>query len=150
VAPCSWRTAARNARQCPGSAANTQPSGRRVPGALEQAIRDADTFFGIELPALTEWTFGPEHAAATDQPVLSVLGNETQPLWVEVAEFLRSSLPHVDERIIDGVGHLLHIQRPEPVARAMAEFLRRHCIGGDRLEAFDRPSLRPGPTAVPR
>jgi hypothetical protein len=27
----------------------------RVPGAVAQAIKDADTFFGIELPALTEW-----------------------------------------------------------------------------------------------
>ena len=37
--------------------------------------------------------------------------------------FLRSSVPYVEECMIDGVGHLLHIQRPEPVARAMAEFL---------------------------
>ena len=61
-------------------------------------------------------------------PVLSVLGTDTQPLWVEVADFLRSSLPHVEDCTIDGVGHLLHIQRPEPVARAMAEFLASHSI----------------------
>jgi pimeloyl-ACP methyl ester carboxylesterase len=41
-----------------------------------------------------------------------------------VAAFLRSSLPDVEERMIDGVGHLLHIQRPEPVAREIGEFLR--------------------------
>jgi pimeloyl-ACP methyl ester carboxylesterase len=98
----------------------------RVPGAVEQAIRDADTFFGIELPALTEWTFGREQAAAIHQPVLSVVGTETQPVWVEVAEFLRSALPQVEELTIDGVGHLLHIERPEPVARGMAEFLERN------------------------
>src|SRR5713226_2100042 len=95
----------------------------RVPGSVAQAIKDADTFFGIELPALTEWAFGPEQAAAIHQPVLSVLGTQTQPLWVDVADFLRSSLPHVEDCTIDGVGHLLHIQRPEPVARGMAEFL---------------------------
>jgi pimeloyl-ACP methyl ester carboxylesterase len=103
----------------------------RVPGAVAQAIKDADTFFGIELPALTEWAFGPEQAAAINQPVLSVLGTQTQPLWVEVADFLRSSLPHVEECTIDGVGHLLHIQRPEPVARGMAEFLARNSMAGD-------------------
>src|SRR3954466_15145838 len=27
----------------------------RLPGAVAQAIKDADTFFGIELPALAEW-----------------------------------------------------------------------------------------------
>ena len=30
--------------------------------------------FGVELPALTQWTFDREHAAAIRQPVLSVLG----------------------------------------------------------------------------
>jgi pimeloyl-ACP methyl ester carboxylesterase len=105
----------------------------RVPGAVAQAVEDADTFFGVELPALTEWEFGPRQAAAINSPVLSVLGSQTQPLWVEVAEFLRSSLPQVEELTIEGVGHLLHIQRPEPVARGMAEFLERNAIADDRL-----------------
>jgi pimeloyl-ACP methyl ester carboxylesterase len=50
-------------------------------------------------------------------------------LWVEVADFLRGSLPHVEDCTIDGVGHLLHIERPEPVARAMAAFFASHPIG---------------------
>jgi pimeloyl-ACP methyl ester carboxylesterase len=101
-----------------------------VPGSIAQAVKDADTFFGVELPALGQWVFGPEQAAAVGQPVLSVLGSRTQPLWVEVAEFLRSSLPHVEECTIDGVGHLLHVERPEPVARAMADFLGRNRMAG--------------------
>ena len=105
----------------------------RVPGALAQALEDADTFFGIELPALTEWEFGPDQAAAIGRPVLSVLGSQTQPLWLEVADLLRSSLPRVEELTVEGVGHLLHIQRPEPVARGMAEFLERNTIAGDQL-----------------
>ena len=107
---------------------------------MQQAIGDADTFFGIELPALTEWVFDAEQAARLDLPVLSVVGIETQPVWVEVAEFLRSALPQVDECTIDGAGHLLQIQRPEPVARAMAEFLRRHSIGDAERDALERPS----------
>jgi pimeloyl-ACP methyl ester carboxylesterase len=102
----------------------------RLPGAVTQAIKDADTFFGIELPALAEWVFGPEQAAAVHCPALSVLGADTQPLWVEVAAFLRSALPHVEEITIDGVGHLLHVQRPQPVARALAEFMRSHSMAG--------------------
>jgi pimeloyl-ACP methyl ester carboxylesterase len=105
----------------------------RTPGAVAQAVEDADTFFGVELPALTEWEFGAEEAAAIDQPVLSILGSRTEPLWVEVADFLRTSLRHVEELTIDGVGHLLHVQRPEPVARGMAEFLERHAIALDRV-----------------
>jgi pimeloyl-ACP methyl ester carboxylesterase len=101
---------------------------KRVPGMVEHAVKDADTFFGVELPALTQWTFGPEQASAIEQPVLSVLGSDTETLWVEIAEFLRTSLPHVEERTVAGVGHLLHIQQPEPVAREIARFLAQHVI----------------------
>ena len=111
----------------------------RIPGAVEQAISDADTFFGIELAALTEWEFGAEQAAAIHQPVLSVLGSETQPVWVEIAEFLRSALPQVDECTIEGVGHLLQIQRPEPVARAPSDSRRRRGDTACRRAAGPRP-----------
>ena len=67
--PCSW----------PPPAASIGQSCRalleeRIPGVVAQSIKDADTFFGIELPALTEWEFGAEQAAAIQRPVLSVLG----------------------------------------------------------------------------
>jgi pimeloyl-ACP methyl ester carboxylesterase len=113
----------------------------RIPGAVAQAVEDADTFFGVELPALVEWQFGPQQATDVDRPVLSVLGSDTQPLWVEVAAFLRSSLPQVEELTVDGVGHLLHIQSPEPVARGMAEFLERNAMA-DRLDQPRRPVVR--------
>jgi pimeloyl-ACP methyl ester carboxylesterase len=120
----------------------------RIPGVVTQSIKDADTFFGVELPAVAAWTFGPEQASAIRRPVLSVIGADTQPLWVEIAEFLRSSLPHVEERTIDTVGHLLQIQRPEPVAQALAEFLTRNPIAADdarRLQLDDpaQPLIAP-------
>lgn len=99
-----------------------------VPGTVSRAVKDADTFFGVELPALGEWTLGSAEAASIGCPVLSLLGRETLPLWYEVAAFLRTSLPDVEEHTIDGVGHLLHGQRPEPVARAVSSFLDRHPI----------------------
>ena len=71
---------------------------------------------------------------AIHRPVLSVLGAETQPLWVEIADFLRSSLPYIEECTIEGVGHLLQIQRPEPVARAMAGFMQRNSVEGTRTD----------------
>jgi pimeloyl-ACP methyl ester carboxylesterase len=98
----------------------------RVPGAVAQSLKDVDTFFGVELPALVEWDFGAQQAAAIRQPVLSVLGENTQAMWVEIAGLLRSWLPQLEECSIQGAGHLLHVQRPEPVARGMAEFLGRH------------------------
>ena len=98
----------------------------RVPGAVTAAIRDADTFFGIELPALGAWTFGAAEAKGISQPVLSVLGAETEPLWEEIAVLLRSWLPRVEDCTIEGAGHLLQIQRPEAVAQGLADFFERH------------------------
>jgi pimeloyl-ACP methyl ester carboxylesterase len=118
----------------------------RIPGVVAQSVKDADTFFGVELPAVAEWTFGTEQAAAIRRPVLSVTGAQTQPLWVEIAEFLRSSLPHVEDCTIDGVGHLLQIERPGPVAQAMAKFMGRNAIAERRLQ-FDDPS---GSLVAPR
>jgi pimeloyl-ACP methyl ester carboxylesterase len=117
---------------------------QRIPGVVAQAIEDADTFFGIELPSLVEWAFGPEQAAAVRRPVLSVIGAETQPMWVEIAGFLRSSLPRVEECTIDGVGHLLQIQRPKPVARAIADFLERNPLAGHQVGRQRRPVARAG------
>jgi pimeloyl-ACP methyl ester carboxylesterase len=97
-----------------------------VPGSVAQAIKDADTFCAVDLPALTAWEFGPEDAAGISQPVLSVLGAETGRLFVEGAELLRSWLPHLEDLTVEGVGHLLQIQSPEPVARGIAEFIDRH------------------------
>ena len=99
---------------------------QQVPGAVAQAIKDADTFFGVELPALTGWELGATQAAAIVQPVLSVLGNDTGRLWLDVADLLRSRLPQVEDCRVEGVGHLLHIQRPAPVVREIAGFLGRH------------------------
>jgi pimeloyl-ACP methyl ester carboxylesterase len=99
-----------------------------VPGAVTNAVKDADTFFGVELPGLVGWHFGPSDAASIDCPVLSVVGEDTGPLWLDVAAFLRSHVHDVEERTIDAVGHLLHIQHAKPVADAIADFLTRHPI----------------------
>jgi hypothetical protein len=37
-----------------------ESSNKTVPGGLDQARRDADTFFSLEIPAMNEWTFGEE------------------------------------------------------------------------------------------
>jgi pimeloyl-ACP methyl ester carboxylesterase len=103
---------------------------RHVPGGVQQAISDADTMFGTELPALGAWTFGPEQGALVERPVLSILGRDTEPLWVEVAARLRSWLPRLEEATISGVGHFLHMQDPAPVAAALAAFFGRHPLAG--------------------
>ncbi|MDQ3296435.1 MAG: alpha/beta hydrolase [Myxococcota bacterium] len=100
----------------------------RMPGSVAQSIKDADTFFGVELPGLQQWTFTPEQAAQVRQPTLSILGKQTEPLWVDVDALLRSAMPNIVSTTIQDAGHLLHIQNPQPVARAFSAFLDRNPI----------------------
>lgn len=99
-----------------------------VPSGVAQAMKDADTFFGGYLPALDAWQFDPGEAAVISQPVLSVLGTKTEPWFKDGQALLHTSFPQVEELSVEGVGHLLHMQRPEPVARGVASFLGRHPI----------------------
>jgi 3-oxoadipate enol-lactonase len=103
---------------------------KHVPGGVVQALKDADNFFGSYLPALQVWQFGLEQAALISQPVLSVFGTETERLFAEGRDLLHSWFPQVEDCTIEGVGHLLHMQRPKPVARGVAEFLSRHPMSG--------------------
>lgn len=102
-----------------------------VPGSAAQAIKDADTFCAVDLPALTAWEFGSEDAAALSQPILSVVGADTGRLFLEGAALLRSWLPNVEELTVKDAGHLLQIQRREPVARGIADFFARYPIAAD-------------------
>jgi pimeloyl-ACP methyl ester carboxylesterase len=75
---------------------------------------------------MAAWVLSPDRAAALNCPTLSVLGTATLPLFVEVAALLRAQVPDIEERQIEDVGHLLHIQSPEAVARPIADFMGRH------------------------
>jgi pimeloyl-ACP methyl ester carboxylesterase len=115
---------------------------KHVPGGVARAIQDADTWFDSYVPALSTWQFGPGQAAAISQPVLSVLGTETDRWFKDGDELLRTWFPQLEGCRIEGVAHLLHMQRPEPVARGIAEFLARHPMnvaavrtGGDLARA---------------
>jgi pimeloyl-ACP methyl ester carboxylesterase len=99
---------------------------KQVPGGVAQALKDVDNWFGSYLPALTAWQFGSDQAAGISQPVLSVVGTETDQWFVDSDELLHSWFPQVEDCRIEGVAHLLHIQRPEPVARGLAEFFGRN------------------------
>jgi pimeloyl-ACP methyl ester carboxylesterase len=102
-----------------------------VPGGVTRAIADAPNVFDSYLPALGAWQFGPGQAATISQPVLSVLGTESERLFVEGNDLLHTWFPQAEDCTIEGVAHLLHIQHPEPVARGVAEFFGRHPVTRD-------------------
>jgi len=116
---------------------------KHVPGGMAQAMKDADIFFGRYLPALSAWQFGSEQAKSISQPVLSILGTETERWFLDGRELLRSWFPQVEDCTIEDVGHLLHMQRPEPVAQGMAEFLACHPITRDESTQATSRAMRP-------
>jgi pimeloyl-ACP methyl ester carboxylesterase len=100
-----------------------------VPGAFDQALEDADTFFRHELPALRSWSFGPDDAARVRQPVLAVLGERSDVRFHQRQQLLLEWLPDVQPFTLAGAGHLLHLENPDGLAAGMAAFLARHSIG---------------------
>lgn len=99
---------------------------RNVPGGLEQALADMDTFFGFEAPAHEEWEFGAEQGTRITQPVLFMLGGESSPLYVQIGEAVRGWMPQTETVVLPGASHLLHIQDPEGAAMLLRNFFARH------------------------
>jgi pimeloyl-ACP methyl ester carboxylesterase len=102
-----------------------------LPGAFDQHVADADTFFGQELPALQQWSFTREDACRIAQPVLAVIGAKSQELdriWVERQELLLSWLPNVEPFVLPDATHLLQVQNPRGMAEGLGAFFARHPI----------------------
>jgi pimeloyl-ACP methyl ester carboxylesterase len=99
---------------------------KHVPGGVALALKNADNLFESYLPALRAWEFGARQAASISQPVLSVLGTQSEQLFVDSDAMLHAWFPQVQDCRIEDVAHLLHVQRPEPVGRAVGGFFARH------------------------
>jgi pimeloyl-ACP methyl ester carboxylesterase len=93
-------------------------------GAYDDALTMADMFFGIEMPSLQGWSFGPAQAGRIRQPVLFVGGDETPPPFREVQELLARELPQMVTTTVAGGTHIFDIEKPGPTAEAIASFLR--------------------------
>jgi pimeloyl-ACP methyl ester carboxylesterase len=105
------------------------PLERVLPGAFDQAVADAPTSFESELPGLQDWSFGEEQARRITQPVLSVLGGESDALWPRFGETHRALcawLPHAAAFILPGATHFLQMEQPRAMAEALAGFFARH------------------------
>jgi pimeloyl-ACP methyl ester carboxylesterase len=113
---------------------------RSVPRGITQAVKDAATFFDSDLPALSEWTFGPEQAAAITRPVLSVLGSATSPMFTEGRDLLHQWFPQCQDADVAGATHLLQMEAPDPVATAVAAFLANTCGRSGRHQAAAEPT----------
>ena len=56
-----------------------EPLERVIPGAVDEALAEADLFFQAEMPAVSQFAFGPDDAERVTQPVLNVVGADSVP-----------------------------------------------------------------------
>jgi pimeloyl-ACP methyl ester carboxylesterase len=104
---------------------------RVLPGAFDQAVADAATWFETDLPAGLHWRFEETEARRITQPVLSVLGGESQalhPRFGETHRLLLAWLPHAEGCVLPGATHFLQLQNPRGMAEALAAFFARHLL----------------------
>jgi len=103
-----------------------------LPDAFDQAVADADTFFGQELPAVQQWSFSQEDASRITQPALAVLGAKSRPIFRERRELLLAWLSNVEAFVLPNATHLLHVENPRGMAEELAAFFARHLLSADR------------------
>jgi pimeloyl-ACP methyl ester carboxylesterase len=101
-----------------------EPLERVLPGAVEQAVTDADTFFGQELPAVIQWSFGAEEAARVSHPALAVVGERSIAVFHERRDLLLEWLPRAKPFELPGATHLLQVENPAGMADALTAFMR--------------------------
>ena len=92
-------------------------------GAFEQALADVDTSFQ-DLGTLERWSFTAEDARRIRQPVLSVVGAESLPMWWEIHALVQQWMPHAEELTIPHANHGFPFMNPTAVADGLARFLR--------------------------
>jgi pimeloyl-ACP methyl ester carboxylesterase len=102
---------------------------RNLPGALEQAVRNAGNAFEVDMPPLADFGFSEREARTITQPVLVVLGAESNTLWPRFGETHRALLawlPHAESYVLPQATHALQLQNPRDMAVALAGFLSRN------------------------
>jgi 3-oxoadipate enol-lactonase len=100
-----------------------------LPGAREQAVADAGTFFRADLPGMQAWRFGPEEARRIGQPVLGVLGADSDavsPIFGQGHELLRTLVPQTEPFVLPAATHAMQVMNPRGLAAALAAFIARH------------------------
>jgi pimeloyl-ACP methyl ester carboxylesterase len=94
-------------------------------GAFDRAVSDIDTFFQVELGAMQHWNITAEDLKDIRQPVLSMRGSDTLPVFFEVADLLRQWIPEIDTVSIPRASQDLPGRNPAAVATALVEFFTK-------------------------
>lgn len=99
---------------------------RLVPGSVAAIDREADLFFGHDLPALLTWRFDAELAGRIRCPVLSLGGTASGPWFAEVHTVLAGLLPQARTVVLREADHSMTIRHAVEVAGLVTTFLAEH------------------------
>ena len=102
---------------------------KNFPDGMAQVVADADTFFQVEVPALGEWSFTEEKAKRIRQPVLAVVGGDSEavwPGWEEIQQRVCTWLPQAEAFSLAGTTHALQMVDPRGMAERLARFFASH------------------------
>ena len=99
---------------------------RALPGWFEQAARDADVVFQVEVANIQQWNFTPVEAARITQAVLSAYHQDNWPGFRKALELLQAWIPQTEAVVLPMERHLLQIMNPSAVAVELADFFARH------------------------
>jgi pimeloyl-ACP methyl ester carboxylesterase len=72
---------------------------------------------------LSTWTLDPARANAVTGPVLSVLGDDSGQFFIEGRQVLHQRFPQCVDADIPNANHLLNLQAPQRIAKAIASFI---------------------------
>jgi pimeloyl-ACP methyl ester carboxylesterase len=101
---------------------------KNMPGAFDQAVADSGTPFSVELDALLSWSLTVEDAGRIRQPVLSVVGEESDPMFGEGHKLIQQWMPHAEELRVPQANHALQYMNPRAVAEGLAGFVERQHV----------------------
>lgn len=95
-------------------------------GWHDRAVADVDALYQVEFPALAEWQFTEEIAKRITQPVLSVVGANSDPFFKECDALIRQWIPQSETLVLPDASHGLQFMNPRGMAEGLVAFLEKH------------------------
>ena len=95
------------------------------PGAFDRAISDIDTYFQVEVGAMQGWNVTTEGLKDIRNPVLSMCGSDTLPVFFEGADLLQQWIPGIDTVSIPHASHDMPGRNAAAVATGLVEFFTK-------------------------
>lgn len=95
-------------------------------GWHDRAVADIDTLYQVEFPALADWQFTADIARRITQPVLSVVGANSDQFFVECDALIRQWMPQAESFVLPNASHGLQFMNPRGMAGALVAFLAKH------------------------